>query len=97
MDTREYMKKYRAMQKELGICYNCGCVVEDGRTRCKECLEKNAKAQRERTRRMLEQYGDDYRRAKNEYMKKWQSENPDKVAVYKSKRTEYNRKYTYGE
>ena len=97
MDTREYMKRYRAMQKELGLCYNCGCPAEEGKTRCRYCLDKNAQAQRERTRKMLDKYGDDYRKAKNEYMKKWLSENQDKVDVYKSRKTEYNRKYTYGE
>ena len=92
MSQNERSRRLRAMRKAQGLCYNCG-EPTGGKTRCEWCLKKMALAQKERERKKLELLGDDYRQAKREYMKKWLAENPDKVAVYKSRKSEYNRRY----
>ena len=81
--------KYR---KENGLCYTCGDRAEPGKSRCLRCLQ--IEAAKEKMRR--EEKGDDYRQARREYMKKWQDENPERMAEYKRRKSEYNRRYLNG-
>lgn len=89
MTARE---RYEKCKKE-SICYYCGATT-DGKTRCDWCREKLNKSQRERDRRMRE--NSDYAEAKRRYIKKWMSENPDRVEVYKARKYEANRRYSNG-
>ena len=85
------MNKYYQYRKENGLCVSCGDRAVPGKTRCVGCLQIAAVKQKQRYR----DGGDAYREAKYRYVKKWQEEHPEKVAVYKSRRTEYNRRYNW--
>ena len=78
------------------LCVNCGEKTDTGKTRCLRCAQIACAKERLRREEKIAMYGDDYRRAKNEYMKRWREENPDKVAVYKSRKQEYNKRYNRG-
>lgn len=80
--TQEYRKKN-------GLCLNCGEKAVQGKTRCIGCLQYEAA--REKMRR--EEGGSDYQKAKREYLKKWQQKNPDKMAVYRGRKHDYNQRY----
>ena len=75
------------------VCYYCGAPT-DGKTRCEWCRAKMNSHQRERERRKME--SSDYADAKRQYIKKWLNANPDRVAVYSSRKSEYNRRYRNG-
>jgi hypothetical protein len=90
---KKYMREYRAMMKESGICYDCGLFTHNGRTRCDKCMEKQAKAQKKRDDKKKALMGDAYRDAKAKYIKKWLSENPDKVNEYRKRASERNKMY----
>lgn len=78
--------------RENGLCYTCGERAEPGKSRCLRCLQ--IEAAKEKIRR--DEKGDDYRRARAEYIKNWQENNPDKMEVYKGRKSEYNRRYRNG-
>ena len=85
--------KYR---KDNGLCWTCGEKAEPGKTRCLRCAQIATAKEKMRREEKIRMYGDDYRRAKREYQRKWQEKNPDKVAVYKSRKPEYNKRYKGG-
>ena len=89
------MNKYQIAKKEKGICLTCDDPAVPGKTRCKRCLEVIAAKQRIYYQRKCSS-DPDYAKKQREYYKKWMERNPDKVAVYKSRRAEYNRRYTWG-
>lgn len=34
------MKELRQKRKDLGLCVQCGNTAEDGRSQCRNCLDK---------------------------------------------------------
>ena len=46
--NRASRKAYRAFLRAHGWCYDCGQTVEEGRTRCRACLDKIAAAERKK-------------------------------------------------
>lgn len=91
-----YKKELYQYRLKKHLCVNCGEKTDTGKTRCLRCAQIACAKERLRREEKIAKYGDDYRRAKNEYNRKWREENPDKVAVYKSRRSEYNRNYKKG-
>lgn len=86
------MNNWYKYRKENGLCVSCGDRAVPGKTRCLGCLQIAAAKQRMR----YQDGGDAYRKAKYQYVKKWQKENPEKMEVYKSRRSEYNKRYNWG-
>ena len=86
------MNKYQKYRKDNGLCIGCGEVAAPGKSRCFRCLQIIAVKQKAR-------YHDDpeYRERKKEYQKKWVEKNPDRMAVYRGRKSMYNRKYFLGE
>jgi hypothetical protein len=39
----------------------------------------------------------EYKKEKREYQKRWKENHPEKMEVYKARKSMYNRKYFYGE
>lgn len=91
--TKEELYKYR---RKNNLCVLCGERAEQGKSRCLGCAQVEAAKERIRREERIKMYGDDYRRAKNEYLKKWKEKNPEKVAVYKTRKHEYNKRYNRG-
>ena len=89
MNNRE-LYLYR---KANGLCWGCGEIAEPGKTRCLRCAQIATAKEKMRREENIKLYGDDYRQAKREYQKSWAMKNPEKVAVYKDRKSEYNRKY----
>ena len=90
------MKPLIEYRKEHGLCYECGDKAENGKTRCMWCLQRIAGRQKMYEERKREKNPDEYYRAKREYQRKWQTKNPEKMNLYKSRKSEYNKKYFYG-
>lgn len=90
------MKPLIAYRKEHGLCYECGEKAETGKTRCLWCLQRIAGRQRMYEERKRSENPESYYRKKREYQKKWQEKNPEKMAVYRARKRDYNRKYFYG-
>ena len=84
------MNKYQ-YRKENGLCVSCGDRAVPGRTRCIGCLQVAAAKQKIR----YQERGEEYRKAKYEYVKKWQKNNPERMEVYKSRKSEYNKRYLW--
>lgn len=91
--SKEELYKYR---RQNHLCVNCGERADGNKSRCIRCAQIETVKAHIRREEKIKMYGDDYRRAKNEYMKKWKKKNPEKVAVYKSRKGEYNRNYKKG-
>ena len=88
-ENRRKMLDYRRANH---LCIECGERAKDGSTRCIGCLQYQAAMAKLRR----ERYTDEDKKAVYEYHKKWLADHPDRVEVYKSRKSEYNRRYTYG-
>lgn len=86
------MNKYQQYRKDNGICLGCDDKAAPGKTRCYRCLQIIAVKQKAR-------YHDDpeYRKRKMEYQKQWVKNNPERMAMYRERKSMYNRKYFLGE
>lgn len=91
------MNKYQLYRKANGLCISCGEIAVPGKTRCIGCLQVAAAKQRIKYQERIAADPESFRRERREYVKKWQERNPEKVALYKSRKSQYNRKYFYGE
>lgn len=83
-----YTKIYHD-RREKGLCVRCGLPAADGRTRCGACAE----AENRRMRRHYHSMSAEKRQERNAYIKAWLADHPENVAVYKSRKREYNRRY----
>lgn len=88
------MNKYQIAKREKGICLTCDEPAVPGKTRCKRCLEITAVKQKMYYQNKIKN-DPLYLKKRREYIKQWEKKNPDKVAVYKERRTEYNRRYNW--
>lgn len=79
-------------RKSMGLCIDCGDRAKPGCTRCVGCLQVIAVKQKMRRKEM----SDEKKAARREYERKWMAENPDRIEVYKSRKSEYNRRYRNG-
>ena len=87
--TRKEKYQYR---KQNGLCVICESPAVSGKTRCAMCARIcNAK-----TRMRYEKLTPEQKTKKSEYWKKWCYAHPEKVAVYNSRKSEYNRRYRNG-
>lgn len=84
------MKLYE-YRRHNGLCVRCGEKAENGKSRCLYCLQIEAVKQKMRS----EKWSDEKRKEKAEYLKQWQKRNPEKMKTYKSRKSEYNRRYFY--
>lgn len=89
------MNKYYQYRRSQGLCVDCGERAAEGKTRCYRCLQIIAVKQRERYQERANDKA--YKEKRREYQKEWQDKNPEKMAVYKSRKPMYNRRYIYGE
>lgn len=88
------MNKYQKYRFENGLCLDCSERAVPGKTRCYRCLQIIAvKAKMRYQERMNDP---EYRNKQREYQKKWKEDHPENMAVYKSRRSEYNRRYRWG-
>lgn len=78
--------------KDLGLCVDCKERAEPGKTRCLRCL--HIIAAKERFRR--EDETPEHRKKRMEYHKNWQETHPENMKKYKSRKSEYNRRYRNG-
>jgi len=85
------MKDY-AWYKAHGICWTCReREAMQGKTRCAECAELiRAK------KNYLYSENAEYREYQKKYLKEWKSRNPEKLKIYESRKSEYNRRYRNG-
>lgn len=88
-ESRKKMLDYRRANH---LCIECGERAKDGCTRCIGCLQYQAAMSKLRRAR----YTDEDKKAAYEYHKKWLADHPDNVKAYKNRKSEYNRRYTYG-
>lgn len=89
------MNKYQQYRRENGLCIDCAEKAAPGKSRCYRCLQIIAAKQKIR---YHEQSNDpEYTEKRREYQKKWQENHPDRMAVYRERKSMYNRKYFYGE
>lgn len=86
------MNKYQQYRKDNGLCLDCNEKAAPGKSRCYRCLQIIAAKQRIRY-----QTDPEYRERTREYKRQWEKDNPEKMAVYKARKSMYNRKYFYGE
>lgn len=91
------MNKYQQYRKDNGLCLDCNEVAAPGKTRCYKCLQIIAAKQRIRDQEKRDADPDGYRRAKNMYRKEWEKRNPEKMAVYRERKSMYNHKYFMGD
>ena len=93
MKTNDDSKIIYYERKGKGLCVVCGNTpAVSGRTRCEFCAKRNNYMCRQYNKNKTPQQIE----ARKEYMKKWIEQNPEKMEVYKSRRSEYNRRYRYG-
>lgn len=83
-----YTKRYYERKKQ-GLCVRCGEQAIGGKTRCKLCSMIDAM----RMRSAYHNWPMEKRIAKQEYIKRWSADHPERVAVYKARKSEYNRRY----
>lgn len=88
------MDRHRQWKKENGYCLDCDEKAVVGKTRCYRCLQIIAVKQKIRYKEQSKDPA--YIEKRREYQKKWQEKNPEKMAVYKSRKPMYNRRYFYG-
>lgn len=79
-------------RKAQGLCVRCGDEAMEGRTRCKIC----AKIEALRNQKYYHSMTPEKREEKRAYVKKWQVAHPERVNVYKARKSEYNRRYREG-
>lgn len=89
------MNQYYQYRRSQGLCVDCGERAAEGKTRCYRCLQIIAVKQKMRYQEQAN--GPAYREQRREYQKKWQENHPDRMAVYRERKSMYNRKYFYGE
>ena len=89
------MNKYQQYRKDNGLCLDCGEMAAKGKTRCIRCLQIIAAKQKMREHQKREADPEGYREAKNRYRRNWEEKNPDKVAVYRQRKSEYNKRYNW--
>ena len=87
------MNKYQIAKKEKGICINCDSPAVPRRSRCQQCLDFVAAKQR--IKYQTQKNDPEYVKRRREYMRIWREKNPEKVAVYKTRQTEYNKRYNW--
>lgn len=92
MTMREYRKERYEKLKSQGLCVVCGDPAVTGKTRCEFCAGKDRYKSKIRRDQMTPQE----KERKKEYLKKWIERNPEKMAVYESRKSEYNRRYRNG-
>lgn len=88
------MSRIYEYRKKQGLCVNCGEVAASGKTRCIRCAQIEAVKALDRYHHKV--HTDAYRDARSQYEKKWRESNPEKMAMYKSRKSEYNRRYNNG-
>lgn len=79
-------------KKQNGICVNCDNPAVAGKTRCAVCAKIDSIKNKMRYAELTQEE----KAKKSEYLKKWWNEHPDKVTVYRSRKSEYNRRYREG-
>jgi hypothetical protein len=89
------MNIYQQYRRDNGLCLDCNEVAAPGKTRCYRCLQIIAVKQRERYHERMND--PEYKKKKREYQKRWKENHPEKMEVYKARKSMYNRKYFYGE
>lgn len=93
MNNNELRKKKYEKMKSQGLCVICGYTpAVPGKTRCEFCAKRNnymCKIYRTKwTQQQIEK--------RKEYMKEWRKNNPEKIKIYESRKSEYNRRYREG-
>lgn len=86
------MNKYQKYRKDNGLCLDCNEIAAPGKTRCYRCLQIIAVKEKERYRNDPE-----YRERKRAYQRKWCEDHPDRMAVYRERKSMYNHKYFMGD
>lgn len=92
MTTSEYRKKRYERLKSQGLCVVCGDPAVNEKTRCDFCAKKDRYKNKIRRDQMTPQE----KEKRKEYMKQWCKNNPDKLKIYYSRKSEYNRRYRNG-
>lgn len=85
MNKRE-LYHYR---RENGLCVNCGEPAVEGKTRCVSCAQFECAKAKSRYASLTPQ--EKHMRYLREM--RWRKRNPEKVAIYKSRQTQYNKRY----
>lgn len=86
------MNKYQQYRKDNGLCLDCNERAAPGKTRCYRCLQIIAVKEKERYRNDPE-----YRERKKAYQKQWCEKHPERMAVYRERKSMYNHKYFMGD
>ena len=85
-------KELYHQRKALGLCIVCSSPAVDGKTRCALCAKMDRYKEKIRRDKMTQQQ----KEKRKEYLKNWQKNNPEKMAIYESRKSEYNRRYRNG-
>lgn len=86
-------KKLYNYRKENGLCVNCGEILDGGTaTRCLRC----AQIERVKAHERYERLSPEEKAKKRQRECEWRKRNPEKVAIYKSRQVQYNKKYREG-
>ena len=89
------MNIYQQYRYDNGLCLDCNEVAAPGKTRCYRCLQIIAVKQKMRYQERMND--PEYREKQKKYHKEWEKNNPEKMAVYKARKSMYNRKYFLGD
>ena len=88
-EERKRLYEYR---KANNLCVECGDTAKPGKTRCIGCLQYQAVMSRMR----WENYTPAEKKRLRQMQKKWREDHPERMEVYKSRKSEYNRRYRDG-
>ena len=77
-------------RKAHGLCVQCGAEAVQGKTKCETCADFDKMYMKEKYHRMTPEQ----KAHKLARDKAWLMAHPDRVAEYKRRKPEYNRRYT---
>ena len=80
------------VRKEQGLCVTCGDPAQEGKTQCEMC----AKLQRIKQKMYRDALPDEAKQRQYMRVREWLAAHPERVAEYKRRKTEYNRRYREG-
>ena len=80
------------VRKAQGLCVTCGDPAQAGKTQCETC------AKFQRIKQKMYRDALPYEEKQRQYMRvrEWLAAHPERVAEYKRRKSEYNRKYREG-
>ncbi len=82
-------KELYQYRKDNHLCVDCGDRAQMGKTRCLGCSQIMNVKQRIR----YAEWSDEQKETKQAYRKGYLESHPEKVALYKSRKSEYNQRY----